>query len=430
MTTPPIQILGAGFTGMSAGAQLQDDYQIHEALAYPGGLSTTVLDQGYRFDCTGHLLHLRDPAIRRFVEELLEGTAIRLVRRSKIYSHRVYTRYPYQANTYGLPPQIAFECVYGFLEAAARYPTAPKPEDFEAFCLTHFGDGFSQHFMIPYNWKMWGVHPREITAEWCARFVPLPNLRDVIAGAVGLNQAEMGYNAEFLYPPLGIGQLTEALSARIAGHITYRSNPRAIDWRRRKLIFSDRELPYRALISSAPLPELLKLLVDPPPLVVAAGAHLRCNPLWYLDVALTAPAGSDLHWAYVPEKEYPFYRVGCYSNFSPQMAPAGTGSLYVELASRERPILAQLMPEVARGLVEMGIIKGADRIAFARLKRMDYAYVVFDHQYYASLQQIQSFLAEQAIIACGRYGGWNYSSMEDAIIAGRDAASKAREISQ
>ena len=39
--------------------------------------------------------------------------------------------------------------------------------------------------MIPYNTKLWGVHPREITSEWCSRFVPLPKLEDVVKGAVG-----------------------------------------------------------------------------------------------------------------------------------------------------------------------------------------------------------------------------------------------------
>ena len=48
--------------------------------------------------------------------------------------------------------------------------------------------------MIPYNQKLWGVHPREITAAWCSRFVPIPKLEDVIAGAVGAVPPEMGYN--------------------------------------------------------------------------------------------------------------------------------------------------------------------------------------------------------------------------------------------
>ena len=34
-----------------------------------------------------------------------------------IWSHGVYTRYPFQANMHGLPPQVAYDCLMGFLEA-------------------------------------------------------------------------------------------------------------------------------------------------------------------------------------------------------------------------------------------------------------------------------------------------------------------------
>ena len=96
--------------------------------------------------------------------------------------------------------------------AREREAQAPEPRNFEEFCLKFFGEGFSRHFMIPYNQKLWGVHPREITAEWCSRFVPRPKLEDVIAGAVGLNDRELGYNTHFLYPARGIGELTRALA--------------------------------------------------------------------------------------------------------------------------------------------------------------------------------------------------------------------------
>ena len=32
--------------------------------------------------------------------------------------------------------------------------------------------------MVPYNARLWGVPPTEITSAWCERFVPLPKLED------------------------------------------------------------------------------------------------------------------------------------------------------------------------------------------------------------------------------------------------------------
>ena len=86
--------------------------------------------------------------------------------------------------------------------------------------------------MIPYNEKIWGVHPREITAAWCSRFVPLPNLEQVIAGAVGAGPPEMGYNQSFLYPKSGgIETFTRALLTRRRG----RSRAHAVQPRRGRL---------------------------------------------------------------------------------------------------------------------------------------------------------------------------------------------------
>jgi protoporphyrinogen oxidase len=120
--------------------------------------------------------------------------------------------------------------------------------------------------------------------------------------------------------------------------------------------------------------------------------------------------------------------VGCYSNFSEQMAPPGKANLYVELATRVAPDVDALRSEVIAGLCEMRVIERPADVRFAELRRIDRAYVVFNHDYYAALQVIQPFLEQRQIISCGRYGGWNYSSMEDALMFGRDSAARAREL--
>jgi protoporphyrinogen oxidase len=398
-------------------------YRLFEKLGVPGGHAVTTVEQGYRFDRTGHLLHVRDPAIRSKVLEWLGSDYNLVQRRSVIWSNGVYTRYPFQANTFGLPPDVAFECLQGFVEAHFA-KDKPEPKNFEEFCLTHFGPGISRHFMIPYNSRLWGVHPREITSAWCQRFVPLPKLKDVIAGAVGKNDRELGYNTNFIYPHLGIGELSNAMHQRLPG-IELGRAPRRIELGTRRLVFDDETVDFDVLVSTVPLKALIPLIDSAPPAVTAAAERLRCSHLYYLDVALGVPAGTDYHWAYVPEEKYPFYRVGCYSHFSDRMAPAGRANLYVELADRTEPNLAELLPQVAEGLIEMGIIERASDIAFARLRKIDFAYVIFDHDYFEALTTLRPFLEQHRIISAGRYGDWNYSSMEDALAFGQTAATKA-----
>lgn len=433
-STTPVAILGAGLTGMAAAHALGRagvGYRLFERLDRWGGHAITTEEAGFRFDRTGHLLHLRDAETRALVLSWIGDDWLETERRSRIWSNGVYTRYPFQANTFGLPPAVAKECLLGFLEAhfAPREGRAPA-KNFEEYCLQHFGPGISRHFMIPYNARLWGVHPREISADWCERFVPRPSLEDVVAGAVGLNDRELGYNTRFVYPRLGIGVLSDGLARALgpAGDDAGRPRielgraPQRIDWRRREIAFEGETVRYERLVSSIPLPVLVRLLVDAPAEVREAAGRLRCTHLHYLDVAVRHPARKDLHWVYVPEERYPFYRVGCYSNFSAALAPPGKSNLYVELADRGEPDLATLLPKVAADLVEMDLLESPAAIEFARARRIDYAYVVFDDHYFESLETITAFLDAQGLVSAGRYGGWNYSSMEDALRFGAAAA--------
>ena len=422
----PVAVLGAGLTGMSAAHFLRAqgiERRIFEKLDRPGGHAVTVTDQGWRFDRTGHLLHVKDPELKALAVGWMGPDHQEIARDSRVWSHGVFTRYPYQANAHGLPAEIAHDCVMGFLRA--RQTAQPEHyTDFEHFCRAQFGDAISEHFMIPYNSRVWGVPPGEITADWASRFVPVPEVEDVIAGAVGHRRRELGYNAQFLYPGLGIGQLSDGM-ARALGDVELSRPPRSIDAEKMRIRFEDETVDYEVLISTAPLPALVGLIEDVPAEVKAAASRLRCTHLYYLDVALRGECGRPFHWIYVPEAKYPFYRVGCYSNFSSRMAPVRSAGLYVELVDRREPDLKTVLPQVAEGLLEMGLIARREAIVFARVRRIDHAYVIFDHDHYPALEVVQDFLMSRRILSAGRYGGWNYSSMGDALAFGREAAEQA-----
>jgi protoporphyrinogen oxidase len=427
----PVAVLGGGLTGLSASLHLGRagiSHRLFEREQVAGGHAVTVEEQGFRFDRTGHLLHLRDPAMQALAYELLPAEQYRkLQRQSAVFSHGVYTRYPFQANTFGLPPEVAFECVQGFVQAHfASSEQANEPRDFAEFCLRHFGSGISRHFMLPYNSRLWGVPPSEITSEWCQRFVPLPRLEDVLRGAVGANARELGYNTTFLYPELGMGSFSAALAARTP--IELGRAPARIDLGRRALVFADDELPFDVLVSSIPLPSLLRLLGDLPASVAEAASKLRATHLHYLDLGLRRPNANPYHWIYVPEERFPFYRVGCYSHFSDRLAPPGKSSLYVELAERRTPNPERTLAEVTAGLRRLGLLESEQDIELWRLRTIDYAYVIYDHNYRAALDVIEPYLSEQRIVSSGRYGAWNYSSMEDALLMGRDAAGHAERL--
>lgn len=434
--TSPVVIIGGGLTGLSTGLHLGNrlPWQLFERDSRPGGHARTESTNGFFFDKTGHWLHLRDPGIKSLVGELFPGDSpdrelVPVSRKARIWSHGALLRYPFQANLHGLPPSVVTECLLGFMQSQlARSASGGKDEqvrDFEDFCLKRFGPGIARHFMIPYNAKLWGVHPREITAAWCTRFVPIPSLEDVVRGAVGDVPPELGYNAHFLYPRHGgIESLVRAILGRLPREQLHTGA--ALDelhLGRREVSIGGERLSYRAVVATLPLPELCRRIVDLPPELAEWASRLRCTPVRYLNVATRVPPRADYHWLYVPEERYPFYRVGVYTNAVPAMAPPGCGSLYVELSERgPPPKVSDILPRIAEALVAAGVLGHADDILFAELREIEYAYVVFDHSYYDALARLMPFLESHGIYPRGRYGSWTYNSMEDCLMLGRDIA--------
>jgi len=437
MSTQPLPdsvetlIIGAGLAGLSTALHLGPDHRllIVEANDYVGGKARTERIGDFLFDVTGHWLHLRDPGIRALVFRLLgEDHFHKVDRISRIWSHGVYTEYPFQANTFGLPPQVVHECLMGAIEAARARPqavtAADEPESFAEWIRFYFGEGIARHFMVPYNARLWGVDAAEITSRWCQRFVPKPKLEDIVAGAVGLNAGKMGYNAHFLYPKQGgIQSVSEALADAVGrARIALSLKITRLDLDTRTATLSDgRAVRFERLVSTMPLPWLIDSIDRVPDAVRAAKGTLRATPVTYFNVGVRGALGVPDHWVYVPEAEWPMYRVGSFSNAVPSMAPQGHSSLYIELADRSTPPEA-LVPRVTEGLVRMGFIEHADQILFMQPRHVPLAYVIYDFAYTAGREAVHEFLSARGVQSIGRYGDWNYSSMEDALIDGRRAA--------
>ena len=198
----PTLIIGAGLAGLSCAHHLGDGYRILEREARVGGTARSFHRDGFIFDVTGHWLHLSDDGIRALVEQLLGEDLVAVDRRAAIYSHGVRTPYPFQAHTYGLPTQVVADCVLGYFRAreAAAAGTQGEPMSFADLIRHKMGDGIAEHFMLPYNTKLWGVPPDEMAHTWAGRFVPIPTPEEVVRGALEPAGAghRIGYTAHNL----------------------------------------------------------------------------------------------------------------------------------------------------------------------------------------------------------------------------------------
>lgn len=435
-----IVILGGGLAGLSTAWHLEKagyNYHLFEKESRVGGLTRSESIDGFTFDFTGHLLHFKDKYVKDLVLQLLGENVNYVERSSWIFSQNVYTRYPFQTNTFGLPEEVIKECIVGFVEAiytkngkdradsnAASSKDAREEKTFEDWIYENFGRGIAKNFMVPYNQKLWTVHPRDLTCEWMGRFVPQTSLEQLLDGALSDQSKKIGYNAHFYYPLQGgIESLPKAFASSLS-NIHVDSDTCEIDLREKKVTFKNgEEIHYQKLVSSIPLPKLASMIKPLPRQIENSLENLRYNSVFDINLGVNRNV-SDKHWVYFPEPEYIFYRVGFPSNFSPFMAPEGTSSLYIEISySDNKPLDKKKAIERAKeDLIRAQVLQDSDRILVEKCLDIKCAYVIYDRNHKGSVAQIKNFLRENDIYTIGRYGSWEYSGMEDAMLQGNNLA--------
>ena len=425
----PVLIAGAGLAGLSTAFHLgTTPYRLIEQEEEVGGLCRSVRENGFTFDYTGHLLHLRRNEIRDLVGELLGPECWqRIDRHSGIYSHGTYTEYPFQVNTHGLPRAVIRDCVMGFAESMQSREKLDADPSFRAWALATFGPGICRHFLFPYNEKLFRTDLEHLTADWVSWSIPKPSWPDVVRGALGTNRKAFGYNPQFLYPLTGgIDHLPRALASRIQPPLLGCSIDRVNAARREARLSTGEQIRYRALVSTLPLDALVGKIEDAPASIHEAASQLRAVSVLNLNLGFDAPCSLPYHWVYFPEAEFPFYRVGVYSNLTATSVPQGCSSFYVEI-SHDRgklPPVAELTARSAAALLAVGLVPPSARLVVSRAIHIPVAYVVHDRERRAAVPQILAYLAEHGIDSIGRYGNWEYAAMEDALWQGREAAAR------
>ena len=105
-----VVVLGAGLAGLSTALHLDGrrEVTVLEREDRVGGLTRSFHVDGFTFDLTGHLLHLRRPEVQALVSRLMPDGWRRIERRSYIQTHGATVPYPFQANLHGLPAEVVF----------------------------------------------------------------------------------------------------------------------------------------------------------------------------------------------------------------------------------------------------------------------------------------------------------------------------------
>jgi UDP-galactopyranose mutase len=478
----PVLVVGAGPTGLSAAYHLGRDAMLVEQGATVGGWCRSLEDNGFTFDYAGHIMFSNDAYVHQLYRLLLGDNVHWQDREAWIFSKGVYTRYPFQGALYGLPPDVIKECVVGAIEARFGKPvskagaraestadyTGPErrgmfepllngaahsgaakvlsyrgpdrrqswskgpPRNFKEFIYKVWGAGIAKHFAIPYNQKLWAVPLEEMETSWLGGRVPLPDLEEMIEGALSPVPKPMGPNARFGYPLRGGFQaLMDGFLPHFEGELRLDTRVTAVSPLRRTATFDDgTTVRYDRLISTMPLPRLVALAgTEVPADVQAAARALRHVSVRCVNIGVGRPAITEKHWIYYPE-ETVFHRIFVQGNASPHCNPPGGFGFTCEITySPSKPLPCEgddLIRRCIEDAIAVGFIRADDPIWAANQVDLPVAYVVYDHGRAENVERIRAWLQTHDIVLAGRYSEWEYYNSDHAFIAGMKAAQAAQ----
>lgn len=415
---PRIVIVGAGPTGLGAGWRLDelgyDDWVILEADDHVGGLATSFTDDaGFTYDIGGHVMFSHYDYYDRMVEKLMGGDYTELQREAWVWMEGRHIPYPFQNNIGGLDPETVFACVNGLIEAQR---TRHDPSNFREWVDATFGVGIAEHFMLPYNFKVWATPAELMNHVWIGERVSVVDVEAVLRNVIlGEPQVSWGPNNTFRYPLRGgTGFLYEGMRRQVEDHLELETPVVAVDPVAKEVRTGDgRVWPYDVLLSTMPLNHLVSRTEGAPGAVGTAVEGLHWSGSHIVGVGLDRPAESTKNWIYYPERDVPFYRVTYLSNYSPFMTARPDQTLLLTETSRSghKPEdAATIVDRVVDGLVAVGLMEPDDRerIVTTWLCSPDMTYPVPSTTRDGSLGVIQPWLRSQDIWSRGRFGGWLY----------------------
>ncbi len=420
-----IAVIGAGPAGLSAAYRLSErgtELAVFEKAREAGGLCRSYRKRGHTFDLGGHFLHIRSKEAHKFLKNLMPDGLVHHKRCAAIMIEGVRVPYPFQAHLGYLSREEAADCLAGYIHALAAKRGAHE-KTFGRWLKACFGEGMYRKFFKPYNEKFWKCDLDEILPDWADWSVPRPKVEETVRGALGLENKGMGYNPEFFYPKEGgVASLITALVQRIADGLVVETEVKEITAKERKFVLAGgQEVGYESLVNTAPLPKLFAMIKDAPAALKRGAQRLEWLAVDCVQLGFRRQSVIEENWIYIPENKYPFFRVGKYPGSE---GDSGT-ALFVEfsrLHDNPVPDKNELLEVALQGLLDLGIVNKREKPDVAEMVTLDPAYVIYDKHRRWFLPRAQVYLDRMGIYSIGRYGAWEYSSIEGALMAGKRVA--------
>jgi protoporphyrinogen oxidase len=429
--TAPVVIGGLGVSGLGCALELTRrgvDFVALEKHDRPGGLARSDPVEGFRFDHGPHIVIGVPPALDELFDEL-PGLDLRAHSgRSGVALRDGLARVvpaPFQRHLGHLPLADRARLL---LELPARVRNGPDPATYGDVARARCGTTVFKLFLGGYESKRLRFDVEDIPPDWTDR-VPTASLRSVVLPRWAASRHDdTGAETRFAYPRAGgIEALPRALARLLPTEaVRCGSEIVEIDADAHEVWLSDGEsVAYEELVLSLPLPEIVRLLRDPPGDIVAAARDLVYTSIHV--VSLGVEGAIETPWTFMrfPGDRVPFYRVSIPSHYADDGAPPGHAVAVAEVShhpARHRVDADTALRGARDALTELGVVGRHARVVVERVDDIRYGHVVYNHRTRAAVRTVLDHLGSCSISMCGKYGLWQDMLMAGSIVSGMDVA--------
>ena len=415
-----IGILGGGISGISLAAQLDQDVQVLEKRARIGGLSGSIIEQGFTFDAAGpHIMFSKNKDVLNLMVRTLGDNVQQRRRGNKIWFKGRLVKYPFENDLASLPKEDNFDCIYHYIVNPHANDTATN---LAQWSYKTFGEGISDKYFIPYNRKIWNYDPAKLGLEFVSR-IPKPPMEDVLKSSIGISTEGYLHQLYYYYPiEGGYEALVHAFAKGVKGRIF--TECAVTDVRRAGSAWqvttkNGERRTYNALVSTLPVHELLNVWPDAPKQAREAAARLRYNSLINVLLGCKNDPGISYTAVYVPDPMILFHRISFPHSFSPRNVPAGGYSVMAEVTANAGDGVWELSDDqiLERTIGELANMSFIDRneIVYRRVVRFQYGYPVYDLDYRKNVTELRDSIAATGLKLLGRFAQFDYINSDVCI---------------
>lgn len=463
-----VVIIGAGPAGLATAWKLLKEkpgefsVKILEESEEIGGISRTVNYKGNRMDIGGHRFFTKAKEVQEFWEEVMPEMMER-ERVSRIYYRRKFFDYPVKLNFATLRSMgflTAVECGFSYLRAVIL-PRKPE-KSLEDFYVNRFGKKLYEMFFEGYTEKLWGKHPRDISAEWGAQRVKGLSVREVLRDSLfkifhirrAAKKVETSLISKFQYPELGPGAMWERVASEVremGGEILLGEKVlRILREKTGGFVVKTEENEFLAddVVSSMAVKDLVRSLENMPREVAKIAKELPYRDFVTVGVLVRRleisssdsrklseslrerirTVGVPDNWIYVQDAGVKLGRIQIFNNWSPKMVkkPGETVWIGLEYFCREGDEFWRMSEKkcgkmAIRELTEMGVIRDEEVLDFHR-EKVRKAYPAYFGSY-AKFSKVREFLdGIPGLYLVGRNGQHRYNNMDHSVLTGFRAA--------